>query len=84
MNPMQFMGRNNPIMQILNILVRGMNPQALAQNIMQRNPDAQKLNRSLHQNCGNQNPRDFILEQCRNNGYRDDEILQIAQHMGLR
>lgn len=84
MNPMQFMGRNNPLSQLMNVLNGGANPQQLAQNILQNNPQAQQMMNAMQQQCGNRNPRDFVLEQCRNNGINENQVMQIAQRMGLR
>ena len=84
MNPMQFMGRNTPLSQLMNVLNGGANPQQLAQNILQNNPQAQQMMNAMQQQCGNRNPRDFVLEQCRNNGINENQVMQIAQRMGLR
>ncbi len=87
MNPlMQMMqgNNNNPINQILNILNGGTNPQQLAQNILQKNPQAQAMLKNMQSQCGNRSPRDFVLEQCRNRGIDESQVMQIANKMGLK
>jgi len=82
---MQMMqGNNNPISQILNILNGGANPQQLAQNILQKNPQAQAMLNSMQSQCGNRSPREFVLEQCRNRGIDEAQVMQIANKMGLK
>lgn len=85
MNPlMQMIQGNNPISQIMNILNGGANPQQLAQNILQKNPQAQAMLNSMQSQCGNRNPRDFVLEQCRNRGINESQVMQIANRIGLK
>ena len=83
-NPMKSVMGNNPISQLMNVLNGGANPQQLAQNILNNNPNASQMLNAMQQKCGNRNPRDFVLEQCRNNGINENQVMQIAQMMGLR
>lgn len=78
------MQNNNPIGQIMNLLNGGMNPQAMVQNILQKNPQAQQMMNAMQKQCGNRNPRDFVLEQCRNNGIDESQVMRLAQMIGAK
>lgn len=69
---------------LMQILQGGMNPQTLAQNIMQSNPRMQSTISQMQQQCGKQNPRDFVLNLCQQRGIPQNQVLQIANFMGLR
>ena len=85
MNPlMSMMPDSSPFSSLMNVLQGGANPQQLAQNILQKSPQAQQMLNSMQQQCGNRNPRDFVLEQCRNRGIDQNQVMQIANMLGLK
>lgn len=85
MNPiMQMISSNSPIGQIMSVLNCGKNPQELAMSIVQNNPEAQQMLNSMRQQCGNNSPKDFVLSYCRNNGIDENQVMQIAQKIGLK
>lgn len=81
MNPL--MKINSPITQLMTALNGGTDPRQLAQNILSNNPQARQMIASMQQQCGNRNPRDFVLEQCRNQGISEADVMQIAGKLGL-
>ncbi len=85
MNPMSKMVQSNtPIGQLMSVLQGGANPQQLAQNIISNNPQAQQMLSSMQRQCGTRNPKDFVLEMCRNNGVDQNQVMQLANMMGLK
>lgn len=85
MNPlMNMIPNNSPFSALMNVLQGGANPQQLANNILQKNPQAQQMLNAMQQQCGNRNPRDFVLEQCRNRGIDQNQVMQIANMLGLK
>ncbi|MDE5564588.1 MAG: hypothetical protein K2I93_05485 [Oscillospiraceae bacterium] len=85
MNPMSKMVQSNtPIGQLMGVLQGGASPQQLAQNILSNNPQAQKMLSSMQQQCGTRNPKDFVMETCRNNGIDQNQVMQLANMMGLK
>lgn len=85
MNPIiQMISGNSPFGQIMNILNSGRNPQEIAMFIVQNNPQAKQALDGMRQQCGNGNPKDFVLNYCRNNGIDENQVMQIANRLGLK
>lgn len=89
MNPLISRGNNptqqgTPMEMLMNVLGNGANPQQLAQNIIANNPRAVQEVQRMQQQCGNQNPRDFILNYFNQNGGNMQEIMQVANMLGLK
>lgn len=83
MNPLINM-MNNPISQILNVLKGGATPQQLANQILQQNPQAQAMLNAMQAQCGKQSPKEFVLQQCKNRGISESDVMEIASRMGLK
>jgi hypothetical protein len=56
----------------------------MAQNIINNNPQAANMLKQMQTACGNQDPKTFVLEQCKNNGVEESQVLEIAKMMGLK
>lgn len=85
MNPiMQMISNSSPIGQIIGLLNSGKNPQELAMSIMQNNPQAKQTVDSMIQQCGNGNPKEYVLNYCRNNGIDENQVMQLAGKLGLK
>lgn len=83
-NPLiKAMNKNNPINQMMNFINGGGNFMQIAQNAMQSNPQAQQFMQQAKQMCGSKNPKDFALEIFQKQGGDPDQLLQIAQKMGI-
>lgn len=85
-NPlMQAMSRgNNPVGMMLQFMQGGGNPMQLANTILQKNPQAQNILNQMKAQCGDKNPRDFALEMCRQQGGDPNQLLQLAQKLGVQ
>lgn len=74
--------QQNPMMELISVLQNGANPQALAQSMLQNNPQAQPFLANL-QNSG-RNPKELALSMCRARGIPENEVMSIAQMVGAR
>lgn len=77
-------GSYNPMQNLMAVLQNGANPQQLASNILSNNPQAQGMLQSLQQQCGNGNPRDFVLNYCSQNGVDMGFVMSLANMLGAR
>lgn len=68
---------------LFQMLKQGANPNALAQNILNNNPEMAQQVQSLQRQCANQNPKDFVLSYCRNNGVSENLVMGLARMLGL-
>lgn len=85
MNPiMQMMNGSNPVSMIMQALDGGMNPQAMAQQIMQQNPQAAAMVQEMQRSMGGRSPKEVALEYCRNQGIDEKQVMGLAQRMGIR
>lgn len=69
------MNSNNPINQIMKMMNGGMNPQALANIMMQKNPQAAQMIRQLQQSGAN--PKDVVIKMCQDNGIDVKELEEL-------
>lgn len=83
MNPLLQL-QNNPMLNLIQTLRSGISPQKIAQNIINNNPQAANMLKQMQTACGNQDPKTFVLEQCKNNGVEESQVLEIAKMMGLK
>ena len=79
MNPLL----QNPISQLFNIIRSG-NPKTIAQNMISQNPAAQAMLRSCQNECGQRNPKEYVLEVCKNQGMDMDQVMNAAKMLGLK
>lgn len=73
----------SPMQRVMNELNQGMDPRAMAQNILNSNPQASVLLNTLQNQCGSSNPKDFVLNYCAQNGIANNEVMQLASMLGL-
>lgn len=77
----------NPVDQIMNTIRSGTNPQVMAQQmaqqILQNNPQASAMINTMKNQCGNGNPRDFVLNRCNQNGIDTNSVMQLANMLGI-
>lgn len=74
--------QQNPMMQLMSVLQNGANPEALAQSVLQNNPQARPFLTNL-QNAG-RNPKDLAMSLCQANGIPYNDMMAIAQMVGAR
>lgn len=80
--PQQMAPVQTPLGQLASVLQNGANPQALAQNVLQQNPEAQTFINTL-QNT-RRNPKDLAMSLCQANGIPYNDMMAIAQMVGAR
>lgn len=81
MNPLI---NSNPISLILEALGGKLTPQALCQNLLSQNPEAAQFLNTMKQACGTRDPRSFVLEQCKQNGIPEEEVMMLAKRIGIK
>lgn len=84
MNPIMQMMNTDPMGQIMAALDGGMNPQAMAAQIMQKNPQAAAMVQEMQRNMGGRSPKEVALEYCRNHGIPEQQVMGLAQRMSIR
>ena len=81
MNPLN---RNNPINMFMQFLNSGGNPQQLAMQALQQNPQLKQTMEQLQSNAKGQSPRDIAMQLIKEKGIDPTQIMQIANKMGLK
>lgn len=81
MNPLN---HNNPVNTMLQFLNGGGNPQQLARQLMQQNPQIRQTMEQLHGMSNGQNPKDIAMQLAQQRGIDPDQIMQIARKMGIK
>lgn len=76
--------QTNPMMQLISALQNGADPKQLVNNIMQSDPTVMQRFQQMRQECGNQDPKQFIFNYCQRNSIDPTPITQVANMMGLR
>lgn len=83
MNPIMQMSNLNPINKILQ-MINGQNPQNIVQNMLSNDPQLQNMLNSMKQQCGSGSPKDFVIEQCKNRGISEQDVLMLAEKLGIK
>ena len=68
-------------MQALN---GGMTPQAMAQQVMQNNPQAVQMIQQMQRDSGGRSARDVAMEYCRSCGIPEQDVISLAAQMGIK
>lgn len=84
MNPIMQMMNGSPVTQLLEAINNGMNPQAMAQQIIQQNPQAMQMIQEMQRNLGGRSPRVAAMEYCRNNGISEQDVMRLASSLGIK
>lgn len=87
MNPLihSMSGNNNIISNILaSIMKNNLNPRSICMNMLSQNSDAQQMLSNMQNACGSRNPRDFVIETCKNNGISEEQVLTLANKLGIK
>lgn len=64
--------------------MKNSNPQEMAQNILNTNPNARTFMQEMQNTCGQRDPKEFTLELCKSKGVNADFVMQLANMMGLK
>ena len=86
MNPLKNLQGNaqNPINGILQMLNGGANPQVMANQMLQRNPQAQQFLAQMQNQANGRSPREVAIQYAKQNGISEKELMRLAGRMGLR
>lgn len=86
MNPLKsFMSSNSsPINGILQIFNSGMNPQILVNQMLQSNPQARLFLQQIQNQSNGRSPKEMAIQYARQRGISDEELMKLANRMGLR
>ena len=68
---------NNPISNMLDFLNNGGSKEQIFEQVMKNNP---RLNAMV----GMQNPKEMVMQYARQSGISEQEVMQLANRMGLR
>lgn len=86
MNPLKgFMGQqNSPIGNIMQMLGGGMNPQALASQLLNNDPKARQFMAQMQNMSNGRSPRDMAIQYARQQGIKEKDLMELAHRMGLK
>lgn len=59
-------------------------PKTLCENMLAQNTQAREMISSMQQACGTRNPREYVLEQCEAQGISREQVMQLAQTLGIK
>lgn len=84
MNPFANNGSQpSPFDSLMTTLQNGADPQVLAQNILNNNPNLGQELQYMKQQCGNNNPKDYVLSICQQRGVNPTVVNGLARLLGL-
>lgn len=86
MNPLKgFMRQNNnPMNDIMQMLNGGANPQVMAQQMLQNNPQARQLIQQMQNQANGRSPKEMALQYAKQQGINEKDLMQLAQRFGLK
>lgn len=76
--------KNNPVFDILQLMQSGVNPQSVAQQILQNNPEAQRFLQDMQYQARNSSPKEVTLNYARQRGINPNDVMQLAARFGLK
>lgn len=84
MNPLINNSGMNPISMILQALKGELSPQKICQNILSQNPEAVQFVQQMQQACGTNDPREFVIQQCKEKGISEADVMLLAKSCGIK
>lgn len=75
---------NNPINGIMQMMNNGMNPQAFANQILQQNPQAKQFLTQIQNQANGRSPKEMALQYAKQQGISEQQLMQLANRMGLK
>lgn len=78
--------QNNPMYQMMQFLNGGGNPQQLIQQALQANPQMRQAFQQLQnmQKSNNLSDKDFALQFLKQQGFDPQQVMQLANRMGIQ
>lgn len=74
----------SPINKILQIMNGGMNPQIMAEGLLQRNPQARQFLTQMQNQANGRSPKEMVMQYAKQSGISEEEVMKIANKMGLK
>lgn len=75
---------NNSMANILQFLNSGGNPQQMLQQLLQRNPNANRMIEQMKSMAGGKSPKEFAMQMAQQQGIDPEQLMQVARKMGLK
>lgn len=73
----------NLVNQFMAMVNGGANPMALAQNMLQNNPNAKQIMAQFQNMANGRSPRDLAMQLAKQNGVDMKQLMQFASRFGL-
>lgn len=73
----------NLVNQFMAMVNGGANPMALAQQMLQNNPNAKKVMTQFQNMANGRSPRDLAMQLAKQNGVDMKQLMQFASRLGL-
>lgn len=67
----------------LNMSKSGMNPQIIVKQMIQSNPEFRQTLIQMENMANGMSPKDFAFEYAKQNGIKEEQVLQIARMFGI-
>lgn len=83
MNPNQKMDINQFISQMSNAQSRGVNPNMLIQQMIQKNPNVRILQQRLANMAQGRSPQEVVIQLAKQNGATEENAQKLAQMFGI-
>lgn len=82
-NPNQKMDINQFIAQMSNAQSRGVNPNMLINQMIQKNPNVRILQQRLANMAQGRSPQEFVLQLAKQNGATEENAQKLAKMFGM-
>ena len=73
----------NLVNQFMTMVNGGANPMALAQQMLQNNPNAKQVMMQFQNMANGRSPRDLAMQLAKQNGVDMKQLMQFASRLGL-
>lgn len=83
MNPNQKMDINQFISQMSNAQSRGVNPNMLINQMIQKNPNVRILQQRLANMAQGRSPQEFVIQLAKQNGATEENAQKLAKMFGM-
>ena len=78
------MNNNNSIQMVMSFMESGGNPQVLAQQIVNQNPQMVQMISQVKNMAGNKTPKEFAMQLAKQNGMNPKQIENLFNKMGSK
>lgn len=78
------MNNNNIVNMVLGMINSGGNPNQIAMNMLNNNPQAKQIMQQFQNMANGMSPKDFALQLAKQKGVNPDEVMKMANKFGLK